>query len=164
MAPDLTPLACPQALEAYTHMALWLTVPLGTNSPEASTTPAPAPATAAGADATDSWESWNQLRTLTDADPLLGVMLKLGQVLPHPGAVARWLGEPVKALVVPTSVFTTNKRGYPVLSKAHQDVIIQFFKLHVQVGRGRAWAAVCGRDGAVVPQTVCSLGLCGAIG
>ena len=46
----------------------------------------------------------------------------------------RWRGEPVKALLIPTRIFTTNKRGFPVLSKGHQDLIAQFFKLKVQVG------------------------------
>ena len=40
----------------------------------------------------------------------------------------------MKALLLPTTVFSSNKRGYPVLSKRHQDLIATFFKLRVQVG------------------------------
>ena len=35
--------------------------------------------------------------------------------------ILRWLGEPIKTLLFHTSVFLTNKKGYPVLSKAHQE-------------------------------------------
>ena len=48
----------------------------------------------------------------------------------------RWCGEPLKAVIVPTSVFSTNKRGYPVLSKAHQELLATVFKWNVQVWNG----------------------------
>lgn len=37
--------------------------------------------------------------------------------LPSRDVLLRWLGEPIKAIVVPTSIFLTNKKGYPVLSR-----------------------------------------------
>jgi hypothetical protein len=49
------------------------------------------------------------------------------------GLACRWKGEPVKSLLLPTKIFSSNKRGYPVLSKAHQELLIMFFKLRVQV-------------------------------
>jgi protein arginine N-methyltransferase 5 len=45
----------------------------------------------------------------------------------------RWLGEPVKAVLLPTHVFTTNKKGYPVLPRAHQDLLNILFNMNVQV-------------------------------
>ncbi len=45
----------------------------------------------------------------------------------------RWLGEPVKCLVIPTSIFLTNAKGFPVLSKLHQAYFRRFFKV------GWAW-------------------------
>ena len=54
--------------------------------------------------------------------------------LPPPALLARWSAEPVKALLVGTDCFTLNKRGYPVLSKAHQDFIALMFTFNVQVG------------------------------
>lgn len=50
-----------------------------------------------------------------------------------PSFRCRWCGEPLKAVIVPTSVFSTNKRGYPVLSKAHQELLATVFKWNVQV-------------------------------
>lgn len=75
-----------------------------------------------------------QVRQQCDHNNLLGAALQLGPQLPSAASLARWAGEPVKALLLPTACFTTNKRGYPVLPKAHQDVLASFFKLGVQVG------------------------------
>lgn len=47
----------------------------------------------------------------------------------------RWFGEPLKAVILATSAFGSNKRGYPVLSKPLQDWMHQCCKQHVQVGR-----------------------------
>ena len=45
---------------------------------------------------------------------------------------SRWVGEPLKAIIIPTNVFLTNKKGYPVLTRENQIVIQKFFKLGVQ--------------------------------
>ena len=54
-------------------------------------------------------------------------------------APLRWRGEPVKAIILPTTIFSSNKRGYPILSKPHQELIASFFKLKVQV---REWGGL----------------------
>lgn len=46
--------------------------------------------------------------------------------------IDRWLGEPVKCLILPTTIFLTNKKGYPVLSKAHQALVKRFSTLEIQ--------------------------------
>jgi len=43
--------------------------------------------------------------------------------------VSRWLGEPVRALMLSSDVFTTNARGFPVLSKRHQTLLARFFEI-----------------------------------
>ncbi len=96
----------------------------------ASTPTHPHPASAAA----DPWDHWHQFRALTDFHPLLGCVLRLGAKLPAAPTVERWMGEPVKALLLPTALFGANKRGYPVLPKGHQDLIAKFFRNHVQVG------------------------------
>ena len=63
----------------------------------------------------------------------LGVALTLGVTLPSHSAIQRWFGEPVRAVIVPTSTFQANKRGFPALPKAHQAVLLSFFQLNVQV-------------------------------
>ncbi|KAG2500070.1 hypothetical protein HYH03_002347 [Edaphochlamys debaryana] len=124
-----------QALQGLTHMALWLTVPL--------VVPAEGAGAGAGGGAegaspvgpgfVDGWEAWHQIRAQADHHNLLGAALLLGPTLPSPASLGRWAGEPVKALLLPTHVFSANKRGYPVLPKPHQELLAAFFKLGVQV-------------------------------
>ena len=45
---------------------------------------------------------------------------------------SRWLGEPVKCLILQTSFFLVNKKGYPVLPRALQNMVRQFYPLRVQ--------------------------------
>lgn len=81
----------------------------------------------------EPWEWWNLLRNISGTDKRIGVALRLSADLPSEKCLRRWLGEPVRCLIVPTSLFTTNKKGYPVLPKPHQNVIMRFFKLECQV-------------------------------
>jgi protein arginine N-methyltransferase 5 len=51
----------------------------------------------------------------------------------------RWCGEPVKALIIPTSIFITNQSGFPVLTKKHQVFIASLLQYKTQlVVKGRA--------------------------
>lgn len=59
--------------------------------------------------------------------------LELSADIPSVANVDRWLGEPIKCLIVPTSIFLTNKKGYPVLSKSHQDLVRTFARLNLQM-------------------------------
>lgn len=80
----------------------------------------------------DTWQWWDMLRRMCAPTAKLAVSLELTADLPEAGLVARWLGEPLKAVVVPTSIFLTNKKGFPVLSKVHQTVVREMFKLDPQ--------------------------------
>ena len=51
---------------------------------------------------------------------------------PDDNRLKRWLGEPVKVLVISTSIFLVNKKGFPVLPRSVQAVIKAFFSLKVQ--------------------------------
>nr|XP_006816923.1 PREDICTED: protein arginine N-methyltransferase 5-like [Saccoglossus kowalevskii] len=82
---------------------------------------------------TDTWQWWNTLRTSCDSHKKLSIALELSTDLPSKSAIDRWLGEPIKCAIIPTSVFLTNKKGYPVLSKAHQAIVVRLFKLDVQM-------------------------------
>lgn len=81
----------------------------------------------------DSWEWWNNFRTACEYHPNLAVALELSADLPSQAALDRWFAEPVKAVFVPTSIFLTNKKGFPVLSKAHQSCIQKLFLLNAQL-------------------------------
>lgn len=88
---------------------------------------------AAGSSPDDYWRSWHTLRTLCEAHNLMGVVLLIPADLPPQPLIDRWLGEPVRSLLLPTSLFTTNKKGYPVLSRAHQELVSTWAQLGVQV-------------------------------
>lgn len=89
-------------------MQYWLKVPLSSS--------ASAKESASGRPSSDPWEWWDTCRTLCDNSRSLGVggllledvitdhstALVVSADLPAPNQVARWLGEPIKALFVPT--------------------------------------------------------------
>ncbi|XP_058791996.1 protein arginine N-methyltransferase 5 [Phymastichus coffea] len=79
-----------------------------------------------------TWHWWNNFRVVCDYDKKLIVALIVSHDLPDQNEIDRWLGEPVKCLIIPTTVFITNKRGFPVLSKAHQIMVKKFCAFDVQ--------------------------------
>lgn len=81
----------------------------------------------------DPWEWWNRLRTLFGNERKLCVALVLTESLPSSSVLDRWFGEPIKAVVIPTDVFTANRRGFPVLKRSHQEFLKRFLKLEVQL-------------------------------
>lgn len=85
-----------------------------------------------GVEPEDTWEWWNKFRCFCDYDKKVGLALELSNRLPEPHQLKRWLGEPVKCLIIPTKLFITNQRDFPVLSRAHQELIRQFLSLDVQ--------------------------------
>lgn len=81
-----------------------------------------------------SWEHWNRLRIHCDFDKKLGLALELTHPneVPSEDEILRWLGEPVKCLVLHTSLFLTNNKYYPVLSRSIQDLVRRFMSIDVQ--------------------------------
>lgn len=68
---------------------------------------------------------WNRLRQISNSEKNIGVALEIGPDLPDNDVLVRWLGEPVRCALIPTNIFLTNKRGYPVLSRPHQSFVKQ---------------------------------------
>ena len=58
----------------------------------------------------------------------LSVALEITEDLPPQSVLDRWVGEPVKAVIVPTRVFLTNRKGFPTLSRRHQDFVTAMIK------------------------------------
>ncbi|KAG5898200.1 hypothetical protein JTB14_005580 [Gonioctena quinquepunctata] len=82
----------------------------------------------------DMWDWWNDFRTLCNYDKRLGLALDLcdlEHIVPNL-ELNRWIGEPVKAIVIPTSFFLVNQHGKPVLSRLHQEIIKKFMGVDVQ--------------------------------
>uniref|UniRef100_A0A671X409 Protein arginine N-methyltransferase 5 n=1 Tax=Sparus aurata TaxID=8175 RepID=A0A671X409_SPAAU len=70
--------------------------------------------------------------TLCDYNKRICLAIEVGADMPSDAVIDKWLGEPIKAAILPTSIFLTNKKGFPVLSKAHQRIIFSLFKLEAQ--------------------------------
>ena len=68
----------------------------------------------------DTWLRWHRFRSHVVCDKRIGIALEINDELPDQLHLDRWAGEPIKAVILPTSIFQTNRRGYPVLAKAHQ--------------------------------------------
>ena len=68
----------------------------------------------------DMWLRWHRFRSHVTVDKRVAVALELTEQLPNETILSRWAGEPVKAVILPTNIFMTNRRSYPVLTKAHQ--------------------------------------------
>ncbi|KAJ3126682.1 Protein arginine N-methyltransferase 5 [Nowakowskiella sp. JEL0407] len=73
----------------------------------------------------NSWVKYNQIRTLCDHTPRLLIALQFPEELPDDvdDQVQRWFAEPVKYIILPASLFLTNAKGFPVLSKKMQGII-----------------------------------------
>ncbi|XP_010887417.1 protein arginine N-methyltransferase 5 isoform X1 [Esox lucius] len=79
-----------------------------------------------------TWAWWHSFRTLCDYNKRICLAIEVGADMPSDPVIDKWLGEPIKAAILPTSIFLTNKKGFPVLSKAHQKIIFRLFKLEAQ--------------------------------
>uniref|UniRef100_UPI00358FBAD8 protein arginine N-methyltransferase 5 isoform X2 n=1 Tax=Myxine glutinosa TaxID=7769 RepID=UPI00358FBAD8 len=80
----------------------------------------------------DTWLWWHCFRCLCDYNKRISLALEITADLPSEDEVGKWLGEPIKAAMLPTGIFLTNKKGFPVLSRAHQQLVFRLFKLDVQ--------------------------------
>ncbi|XP_022790017.1 protein arginine N-methyltransferase 5-like [Stylophora pistillata] len=81
----------------------------------------------------DPWEWWNLFRTICGNSKRVGLALEISAELPSEEELERWCGEPIKAAILPTSLFLTNKKGYPVLPRAHQAFVRRLFRLNTQL-------------------------------
>ncbi|XP_065715394.2 protein arginine N-methyltransferase 5 [Patagioenas fasciata] len=114
--------------------AVWVQVPLLAPEDQRDDVIGNDPAPPIGPEAEEkTWRWWNDFRTLCDYNKRVGVALEVGPDLPSGSALDRWLGEPLRAAILPTNLFLTNKKGFPVLSRPHQRLLGRLLKLEVQI-------------------------------
>ncbi|KAK8387035.1 hypothetical protein O3P69_018003 [Scylla paramamosain] len=80
----------------------------------------------------DTWTWWNKFHSVANIQKKIGLTLEISADLPEQCVIDRWLGEPVRSAVLPTSIWLSNKKGFPVLSRAHQQLVKSLVKLHAQ--------------------------------
>ncbi|KAI9340275.1 PRMT5 arginine-N-methyltransferase-domain-containing protein [Obelidium mucronatum] len=79
------------------------------------------------------WQQWNTIRSLANHSSKLLLAIEFTSVASEEETtVNRWMAEPVRLVVLPSSVFLTNKKNYPVLSKRHQAWLHRLMDLSVQ--------------------------------
>ncbi|KAI9092667.1 PRMT5 arginine-N-methyltransferase-domain-containing protein [Phlyctochytrium arcticum] len=98
-------------MSAYTQT--WVQIPLDSKKPS-------------------TWNDWNVLRTICNHNTKLGAAVELGAELPEDTILEQWQSEPIKAVVIPTSVFVPNGKGFPVLPKRHQNFLRSLMEAKVQ--------------------------------
>ncbi|KAI8128806.1 Protein arginine N-methyltransferase 5 [Lucilia cuprina] len=82
----------------------------------------------------DSWHWWNDFRRAADFNPKLKVVLELNEgERPDKNVIYRWLGEPVEAIILPSTMFIRNRFNCPVLPKAWQEVVKLFVQANVNI-------------------------------
>lgn len=83
--------------------------------------------------AEDPWRWWNTFRAYAGYKSHYFVALEMTADLPSTEELLRWTGEPVQMLVIPSDIFISNAKNYPVLTKAHKSVLFQFLKFNVNL-------------------------------
>ena len=94
------------------------------------------------------WDLWNTVRSVCKYNPRLSLSscapqymsihvlitfvimsgLKLPPKLPKMDIQTRWFSEPIRILNIHASIYVPNAKGFPVLSKSHQNLINRYMK------------------------------------
>jgi len=51
------------------------------------------------------------------------IVLDITEDVPSEAELSKWMAEPLRAVILPVSIFMTNRKGYPVLSQSHQQLL-----------------------------------------
>ena len=126
-----------QFLASLSNTALWVRVPVVARPEEGATGGGDAmdddgPTTSAPS-SRDPFAAWAKLRAMCEGHPQLGACLEVGAQLPSEEDLARWIGEPLRAVALSPDAFVANKRGFPVLPKRHQEFVQLAMRRNVQV-------------------------------
>ncbi|EDW72379.1 uncharacterized protein Dwil_GK20749 [Drosophila willistoni] len=82
----------------------------------------------------DTWHWWNNLRFAVDHYPKVKVVIVLNDSdRPNSETVRRWLGEPIEAIVIPSSLFVRNRTNYCVLHREWQEIIGHFISVRANI-------------------------------
>ncbi|CAN6540192.1 unnamed protein product [Malus baccata var. baccata] len=114
-----------QLLQGLSSTQLWLRLPLVKSDSETMDVNTDT--------SDDSWEIWNSFRLLCEHHSQLSVALDVLSSLPSVNSLGRWFGESVRAAIFSTDCFLTNARGYPCLSKRHQNLVHGLFNHSMQI-------------------------------
>lgn len=82
----------------------------------------------------DPWSWWNELRFAVKHNGKVKVVLELSDSdRPSRETVRRWLGEPIEAIIIPSSLFVLNRSNYYVLHKEWQAIVGHFISVRANI-------------------------------
>jgi hypothetical protein len=81
----------------------------------------------------DGLKSWGKIYSSLGHIDNIGLVLQISSDLPSEGVLSQFIAHNLKSIIIPLSIFVTNKTGYPVLSKPHQDFIKFLFGYKIEV-------------------------------
>jgi len=82
----------------------------------------------------DPWSWRNNLRFAVNHDAKVKVVLELNDSdRPSRETVRRWLGEPIEAIIIPSSLFKLNRSNYYVLQKQWQIIVGHFISMRAKI-------------------------------
>ena len=74
-----------------------------------------------------AWEDYIYIRKNINKKVYYDLMLEVTGNLPSDEKINRWLPERIDYIVLPTSIFTTNNKGFPVLIHKHEQLVRKLF-------------------------------------
>ncbi|KAK6349511.1 methyltransferase protein [Orbilia brochopaga] len=77
-------------------------------------------------DELSSWDIWNGIRTATRYSPRISLALQIQYSIPNKHTQSRWFAEPVRYLILDSQAYVLNAKGFPVMTKHHQNLIQKF--------------------------------------
>eukprot|EP01059_Diplonema_ambulator_P035271 TRINITY_DN8230_c0_g1_i1.p1 TRINITY_DN8230_c0_g1~~TRINITY_DN8230_c0_g1_i1.p1 ORF type:complete len:625 (+),score=264.68 TRINITY_DN8230_c0_g1_i1:44-1918(+) len=80
-----------------------------------------------------AWLAWNSLRTMCHNHNRLNVILEVTENLPKKSICERWVAEPLKGLIMPTSLFIFDDNSNLGLSPPHYDLLMLMHKHKSQI-------------------------------
>ncbi|EDW09047.1 protein arginine N-methyltransferase 5 [Drosophila mojavensis] len=82
----------------------------------------------------DPWNWWNELRFAIKHNARTKVVVELSDSdRPSRECVRRWLGEPIEAIIIPSSLFVLNRSNYYVLQKEWQTIVGHFISMRANI-------------------------------
>jgi protein arginine N-methyltransferase 5 len=104
------------------------------------------------------WNTWNRFRILCDTPSNLHAAVVLSPIEEEINNtnselnLQRWLGDQVRALIIPTRLFLKNSKGFPILNDLHKHWVVEMYKRNVQfVIRGRSYHTATATATGVIP-------------
>jgi type II protein arginine methyltransferase len=76
---------------------------------------------------------WEKIQSELNYLENLSLVLEIKPDLPDESVMQKFATHNLKSIILPLSIFITNKNGYPVLSKLHQDYIKFLFNYKIEV-------------------------------